>query len=70
MPTFELAAYDNLLTRAQFAKIITQFARVILKKELNTGAKCDFNDLETIDSPELQGFMMQSCQLGIMGVNG
>jgi len=66
MPTFEMAAYDNLLTRAQFAKMISQFATVILKQSPSTSKKCDFNDLKTANSTELQGYMTKVCQLGIM----
>ena len=70
MPTFESALYDDLLTRAQFSKIISQFATKIMKQDINTNNKCDFSDLYDIDSKELQSFIIKSCQLGIMWVNG
>jgi hypothetical protein len=58
--------YGNL-TRAQAAKMLSQFAVKLLHKTPDTNKSCIYPDINGYG--DLTEWMKYSCQLGIMGVN-
>lgn len=67
-PTIEKANMGNNLTRKQLAKIISIYSIKVLKKEINTGFACEFEDLEYFWQED-QLFAKVACQLWIMWLN-
>ncbi|MDD2537208.1 MAG: hypothetical protein PHU61_01805, partial [Candidatus Absconditabacteria bacterium] len=67
-PTLDLARFGDSLTRAEAAKIISVYATKFLGKAIDTTktACLGFSDLGEVDL-ELQGYVIQACQLGLMG---
>ncbi|MDD3867965.1 MAG: hypothetical protein PHR46_00010 [Candidatus Absconditabacteria bacterium] len=68
MPTLELARFGDTVTRAEVAKIISVYATKFLNRKIDpTKTAClEFSDLGEVDI-ELQGYIIQACQLGLMG---
>lgn len=65
----ENARLEDNLTREQLAKMIVMYAKGILKKQPNKNILCNsIKDIELAD-PTLQTYIIQACELGIMGVN-
>ncbi|EKD25240.1 MAG: hypothetical protein ACD_80C00097G0002 [uncultured bacterium (gcode 4)] len=54
------------LTRAHMAKMIVNFAEGVLHKRTDNSSGCEFNDISN-QSEELQHYIVESCQLGLMG---
>ncbi|MDR3169210.1 MAG: hypothetical protein LBU27_05665 [Candidatus Peribacteria bacterium] len=71
MDTFEKARISDAITRAEMAKMISVFATEVLHKIPDTEKiKCgQFSDLSTA-TEELQTYIITSCQLGLMGMDG
>ncbi|MDD3868316.1 MAG: BspA family leucine-rich repeat surface protein [Candidatus Absconditabacteria bacterium] len=67
-PTLELARFGDSLTRAEAAKIISVYATKFLGRAIDpTKTAClGFSDLGEVNL-ELQGYVIQACQLGLMG---
>jgi hypothetical protein len=55
------------LTRAQAAKMLSQFALQVLGKQPDTSKSCNYPDITGYG--DLTQWMTASCQLGLMGVN-
>jgi hypothetical protein len=55
------------LIRKHAAKMISEFAINMLKKQPNTSAVCEFSDIRGI-SLEMQYYSEIACELGIMGL--
>ena len=69
MNTFKKARIDDHITRAEFAKMISVYATTFKEKIPDTTktAQCStFKDLDKINE-ELQSYVIQSCELGLMG---
>ncbi|MDR0606965.1 MAG: hypothetical protein LBG52_01120 [Candidatus Peribacteria bacterium] len=71
MPTFSKARLTDPITRAEMAKMISVFATKLLHKSPNNEkAKCtQFIDL-SFANDDLQPYIVESCQLGLMGMQG
>lgn len=65
--TIQEAEMDTIITRAEIAKMVSQYAINILWKPTNTGKVCVFQDIWNIVK-DLQNNISLSCQLWIMGV--
>lgn len=63
----EQANLHNGLTRAQAAKILSNFAITILGRVPDQTRQCQFDDIDWYK--DLTSWMKTSCQLGIMGVD-
>ncbi len=57
--------YGNLI-RSHMAKMMVNYAKEMGKTADNT-ATCNFTDIAN-ESAELQGYMIEACQMGLMGV--
>jgi hypothetical protein len=69
MQTFELARPFDYITRAEMAKMITVYAKSFLQKrpDISKFSQCSaFSDMREVNT-ELQGFILQACELGLMG---
>jgi len=69
MPTLEEARIHDAITRAEMAKMISVYAQVIMQQQPNSDKllQCSvFNDRNKVNK-ELQMFIIQACQLGLMG---
>lgn len=67
-PSIEKANLNWYITRAQVAKMMSNFSSNILHIVPNTGANCEFNDVDDID-PYLKLGVIQACQFWLMGQN-
>lgn len=65
-PTKESFMPDNIITREQMAKMISQAYTVLWYPEKRGSNPCQFGDFDTAD-PTLQPFITQSCQRDIIG---
>ena len=68
MPTYEAANMYNSITRAEMAKMLSVYATEILGKTADTSRACTFTDVDSVKW-NLHDFIIESCQLGIMGQN-
>jgi subtilisin family serine protease len=66
MPTIKKANMTWDLIRSHMAKMMVNYAINVLKKTPNTSLTCTFSDIEN-ETEELQWYIKQACQLGIMG---
>ena len=55
------------LKRSHMAKMMANYAKEVLGKTLDTSKACAFTDVAN-ESAELQGYITEACQLGLMGV--
>ena len=55
------------LTRAELAKMISNYMTEVLWKEIDTTKKCNFNDVSEELNPDLVESVTKSCQLWLMG---
>ena len=60
------ASLDDKVIRSHFAKMISEFALKVLKKQPNTKLSCAFADI-THESTEMKNYIKTACQLGLMG---
>ena len=65
-PSIERANMDWAITRAEMAKMISNYAKNVLGETPDTSANCSFNDISWIDE-SLKTAVIESCQLGLMG---
>jgi len=70
MSSIENANMYGAITRAEMAKMLSVYATEVLKpaKEADTSAACTFTDIDSVKG-DLHDFIIESCQLGIMGQN-
>jgi hypothetical protein len=73
MPTFETARLNDTITRAEMAKIIVTYADNVLGTTPSSlrdtpSITCTFSDLNQTNE-ELQTYIIQACELGLMGLN-
>jgi hypothetical protein len=66
MPTIESANMNGNLIRSHMAKMMVNYAKNVLGKIPNTSLSCNFTDIAN-QSTELKGFIIEACQLGLMG---
>lgn len=66
MPTIDTANMYGNLIRSHMAKMMSEYAKKVLGKTPDTSLSCDFTDIAG-QSAELQWFIKESCQLGLMG---
>ena len=66
--TIEEADMSGILTRSQMAKMIANYAINVLGQMPNTSIVCPFADLSG-QSAEMQSYIIQACQLWLMGKN-
>ena len=66
-PSIDSANMNGSLIRAHMAKMMVNYAKQILQKTPDTSIKCQFSDIQD-QSLELQSYIIQSCQMGLMGV--
>ncbi|MDD3868674.1 MAG: leucine-rich repeat domain-containing protein [Candidatus Absconditabacteria bacterium] len=68
MSSLEAARFDDAITRAEFAKVISVYATKYLEKipDSSKTACAEYKDLNTTNA-ELAGYVVQSCELGLMG---
>jgi len=67
MPSLEAARFDDAIIRAEFAKVISVYATQVLNKEILEKEACKaFTDIKEVNE-ELQGYITQACNLGLMG---
>ncbi|MDR0607726.1 MAG: hypothetical protein LBG52_05285 [Candidatus Peribacteria bacterium] len=71
MRTIQEARLHDRLTRAETAKLISQYAINIRGKQANTTKDCSNfqKSIESYKGSDLYDFMTTSCQLDIMGIN-
>lgn len=67
MPSCLDANMDGSLTRAQAAKMMSNYAINILHKSPDNSKACVFSDMAD-QSPEMQQYAIAACRLGIMGL--
>jgi len=67
MPTIDQANMNGKLIRSHMAKMMSKYAIEILNLVPNTWKVCNFGDISW-QTEELKWFIIQSCQLGLMGV--
>jgi len=67
-PTIEQANLNWYVTRAQLAKMMSNFSSNVLHKFPDTSASCEFDDIDSAD-PHLQLGIKQACQFWLMGQN-
>jgi hypothetical protein len=73
MPTFAAARLNDTITRAEMAKIIVKYAENVLEitpssLHSTSSITCTFSDLNQTNE-ELQNYIIQACELGLMGLN-
>ncbi|GHV22093.1 hypothetical protein FACS189428_3590 [Clostridia bacterium] len=71
MQTLQSARVEDKITRAELAKMISQYAISILEKKADTTKDCSaFSDSIASYNKEMKDYMVLSCQLGLMGLKG
>jgi hypothetical protein len=66
MPTYEAFRSDDVITRAEMAKVIVKYAKMTPPTLRATSSVCTFTDLDQAPA-DLQPFIVQACVLGLMG---
>ena len=69
MDSIDNANMYGAITRAEMAKMLSVYAKEVLGKTLNTSAACTFTDIASLKNSDLHDYVIESCQLGIMGQN-
>jgi hypothetical protein len=70
MANIQAARMHDAITRAELAKVISQYATQVLGKTPNTSKDCSaFLNSIAAYTNDLHGFMIMACQLEIMGIN-
>ena len=69
MSTCQKARMKDSLTRAEAAKMVSNYAMNILDKSPDANVICSFSDMTNADA-ESQSYAKTACQLGIMGLKG
>ncbi len=68
MSSFDEANMYGEVTRSNAAKMFSNYAKQVFKVKPNTGLVCNFSDISGVSS-ELQKFIKDACQLGLMWLN-
>jgi hypothetical protein len=68
MDTIDNANMYGAITRAEMAKMLSVYAKEVLGKTPDTSASCVFVDIDSVKG-DLHEYIIESCQLGIMGQN-
>lgn len=68
MNSIEEARVEDALTRAEFAKMISNYATQVVATKSQTNDACVFDDLDEVND-ELASYSIKVCKLGIMGQN-
>jgi hypothetical protein len=68
MDSIDNANMYGAITRAEMAKMLSVYAVEVLKATPDTSAACTFTDIDSVKG-DLHDFIIESCQLGIMGQN-
>jgi hypothetical protein len=68
--TYEAFRPNDIIIRSELAKITSIYSKEFLQKTLDTSKEqCTaFSDINTIN-PELQSYIIQACELGLMGLH-
>jgi hypothetical protein len=66
-PTIDSANMYGSLIRSHMAKMMVSYVTEVLGKAPDTSLPCIFSDTNN-ESPELQWYITQACQLGLMGI--
>ena len=69
MSSIDNANMYGAITRAEMAKMLSVYATEVLEKEADTSAACTFTDIASLKNSDLHDYVIESCQLGIMGQN-
>jgi hypothetical protein len=70
MRTVQTARMTDTLTRAELAKIISQYAIILIGKKPDTAKDCSaFSQSIAKYTNDLNEYMTLSCQLGLMGIH-
>lgn len=69
METCIKARMEEKLTRAEAAKMISNYAKSVLDKKEDTSKRCAFTDTSALGS-ELAEYAVVACKLGLMGLDG
>ena len=64
--TYEAANMTAPITRAEMAKMLSNYAKKFQEKTPDTSATCNFNDTASVGG-DLAVAIVESCQLGLMG---
>jgi gamma-glutamyl:cysteine ligase YbdK (ATP-grasp superfamily) len=69
--TYELVRISDAIIRQEMAKVISVFAENLLHKtpDIENVACTQFSDLSAANA-DLQPYVVESCQLGLMGMQG
>ena len=68
MDTVQNARVQDHITRAEFAKMMSNYAKNVLNKEPNSKKLCKFPDADEVNA-ELARYMVTACQYNIMGID-
>ena len=63
----ENANIYGAITRAELAKVISNWAEKVLGLAPDTSAACSFSDIASLKGSDLYDAVIRSCQLGLMG---
>ena len=66
MDSYEAANMYGAVTRAQLAKMLSNWAMNVRGLTPDESLACEFNDVASVQG-DLKGFIKTSCQLGLMG---
>jgi len=69
MPNIFKADLEWKLIRSHMAKMMVQWSKKVLGVKANTGIVCDFDDIDYLKWQDLYAFIIQSCQMWLMGVD-
>jgi hypothetical protein len=66
MASIDTANMNGNLIRSHMAKMMSNYAKEVLGKTVDTSKECVFTDIDN-ENDELKGYIIESCQLGLMG---
>ena len=68
MSPIDNANMYGAITRSEMAKMLSVYSTEVLGKTPDTSAACTFTDIDSVKG-DLHDYIIESCQLGIMGQN-
>lgn len=69
MPNIFKADLEWKLIRSHMAKMMVQWSKKVLGVKANTGINCKFDDISYLKGQDLYEFVIQACQMWLMGVD-
>lgn len=69
MPNIFKADLEWKLIRSHMAKMMVQWSKKVLGVKANTGINCKFDDINYLKGQDLYEFVIQACQMWLMGVD-